>query len=154
IYGLLEVGIGGYALAVPLLFRALTPLFAAVWSAGGERSFLLFSAAKTLGILVVLLPPTFLMGASLPVLAREVAREPERLGSEVGALYATNTFGAMVGTFLAGVVAIPAIGVRQTLWSTAIVNLLVGSGAVFLARGLPRAAPAASVPPPDPMRTS
>ncbi len=142
IYGLLEIGIGAYALAVPFLFRLLTPVYAALWSAGGENSFVLFSLAKTAVILVVLLPPTFLMGASLPVLARQIAGDPDRVGGEVGALYATNTFGAMAGTFLAGVVAIPALGVRHTLWTTALVNVIVGACALALARRF--AAPADS----------
>ncbi len=144
IYGLLEIAIGAYALAVPLLFRALTPVYAALWSAGGESSYVLFSVAKTVGVLAVLLPPTFLMGASLPVLARQVAADPDRVGGEIGSLYAVNTFGAMAGTFLAGVIAIPAFGVRHTLWSTAVVNVLVGTGALLLARraGGPAAATA------------
>ncbi|MBZ5638206.1 MAG: fused MFS/spermidine synthase [Acidobacteriia bacterium] len=144
-YGLLEVGIGAYALLVPVLFRALTPIYSALWNAGGDSSYVLFSLAKTVGVLAVLLPPTFLMGASLPVLARQVADDPDRIGGEVGSLYAVNTFGAMVGTFLAGVIAIPAFGVRHTLWSTAVVNFLVGIGALLLARrvGMPPAAMAA-----------
>jgi spermidine synthase len=145
IYGLLEIGIGAYALAVPFLFRALTPLCAALWSAGGENSYLLFSAAKTVGILAILLPPTVLMGATLPVLARQCAGDPDRVGGDVGSLYAVNTFGAMAGTFLAGVIAIPSFGVRHTLWSTAVVNFLIGTGGLLLAR--PRGAPRCAAEP-------
>ena len=71
IYGLLEIGIGLYALAVPFLFDQLTPIYRAIWQAGASESFVLLSLAKFAGIAAVLLPPTVLMGASLPVLARQ-----------------------------------------------------------------------------------
>ncbi len=131
VYGLLELIIGAYALAVPFLFNALTPIYQMVWDAGGSDSQLLLSLAKFAGIALVLLPPTTLMGASLPVLARAVAHDPDRIGGNVGTLYAINTFGAVAGTFIAGFVAIPNIGVQNTLWITAAVNLLLGTIALI-----------------------
>ncbi|MHC4067211.1 MAG: fused MFS/spermidine synthase, partial [Planctomycetota bacterium] len=134
IYGLLEIGIGLYALTVPFLFSGLTPIYRALWAAGASDSFMLLSLAKFAGIAVVLLPPTVLMGASLPVLAREVADDPERIGGKVGRLYAINTFGAVIGVFVAGFVSIPGIGTYRTLWATAALNLIVGVVAILLAR--------------------
>jgi spermidine synthase len=137
IYGLLEIGIGLYALAVPFLFASLTPIYRALWAAGASESFMLLSLAKFAGIACVLLPPTILMGASLPVLAREVADDPRRIGGKVGLLYAINTFGAVAGTFIAGFVAIPGIGSQLTLWVTAAANLTIGLVAFGFARTLP-----------------
>ncbi len=134
LYGVLELGIGAYAVAVPALLRGLTPLYSWVWAAGGEESFLWLSLAKFVGIAAVLLPPTALMGASLPVLARQVADDPLRIGGKVGGLYAVNTFGAVAGVFVAGFVAIPAVGVRHTVWATAAANLVLGAAALLLAR--------------------
>jgi spermidine synthase len=136
IYGLLEIGIGLYALAVPFLFASLTPIYRALWAAGASESFMLLSLAKFAGIACVLLPPTILMGASLPVLAREVADDPRRIGGKVGLLYAINTFGAVAGTFIAGFVAIPGIGSQKTLWLTAAANLMIGLAAMWFARSL------------------
>ncbi len=133
IYGWLEIGIGLYALAVPRLFSGLTPIFERLWSAGASESFLVLSLAKSAGIVLVLLPPTVLMGASLPVLARHVVEDPDRIGGGVGALYAVNTCGAILGVFLAGFVALPGLGMRATLGATALANLLLGSAAVALA---------------------
>jgi len=147
VYGLLEIGIGLYALAVPFLFRSLTPFYQWIWDAGASESFLVLSLAKFVGIAAVLLPPTVLMGASLPVLARQVADDPERIGGEVGGLYAINIFGAVAGVFLAGFVAIPTIGAQFTIWITAAANLLIGLSALLLARRLP--APAADTLPPS-----
>lgn len=49
---------------------------------------------------VLLLPPTFLMGGTLPVLSRYVVRSRDKLGSGLGLLYAVNTFGAVLGSTL------------------------------------------------------
>lgn len=146
-YGLLEIGIGCYALLVPALLASLSPVYQWLWDAGGEGSFVLFSLAKFAGIACVLLPPTALMGASLPALAREVADDPGRIGGKVGLLYAINTFGACIGTFVAGFVAIPAAGVRTTLWVTAMVNVAIGIAALTLSRPLPRPAMHAAAAP-------
>lgn len=138
-YGLLEIGIGLYALVVPALFRGLSPIYQLVWDAGASESFLLLSLAKFVGIAAVLLPPTVLMGATLPLLAREIADDPQRIGGKVGGLYAINTVGAVSGVFVAGFVAMPNLGLSRTLLGTALVNVALGSGAILLARarGLP-----------------
>ena len=47
-----------------------------------------------------------------------VADDPDRIGGKVGLLYAINTFGAVLGTFIAGFVAVFApggIGVREAV---------------------------------------
>ena len=132
LYGALEIGIGLYALAVPGLLSSLTPIYRAAWSAGASESFLILSLVKFAGIAAVLLPPTVLMGASLPVLARQVADDPRRIGGKVGTLYAVNTFGAVAGTFLAGFLAIPWIGVQRTIWTTAAVNVALGLVAILI----------------------
>lgn len=149
IYGFLEIGIGLYALLVPFLFNALSPVYQALWDAGLSESFVQLSLAKFVGIAVVLLPPTVLMGATLPVLARQVADDPDRIGGKVGTLYAINTFGAVAGTFLAGFVLVPQLGVRETLWITAAVNALLGLAAIGLSGRLPRPATVASTPTPE-----
>ena len=145
-YGVLEIGIGLYALAVPVLFRGLTPAYQAIWNAGASENFFALSLAKFAGIALVLLPPTVLMGASLPLLAREVADDPERIGGKVGRLYAVNTFGAVLGTFVAGFVALPTVGMRTTLVVTAIVNVLLGAGAILYAGRLGRFVPPVEPP--------
>lgn len=132
VYGLLEIGIGVYALLVPYLFDRLTPIYQWVWDAGASENFLVLSLAKFVGIGAVLLPPTILMGASLPVLAREVADDEKRIGGKVGHLYAINTFGAVAGTFLAGFVLIPWIGVQSTVWCAAVANVTIGVIAIAL----------------------
>lgn len=134
VYGWLEIGIGIYALIVPFLFRSLSPIYQVIWDAGAADSFVILSLAKFAGIALVLLPPTILMGASLPVLARQVADDPARIGGKVGGLYAINTIGAVCGVFIAGFLAIPHIGMQATLFATAGTNLALGVVAIWVSR--------------------
>ena len=126
VYGVLEVAIGLYALAVPALLQSLAPVHQRLWELGASSSFVALSAAKFVGIAVVLLPPTVLMGATLPVIARLVARSEERIGGDVGRLYAVNTTGAVLGAALAGFTLIPLLGMRGSLVTTAATSVLVG----------------------------
>lgn len=132
VYGVLEIGVGLLAAAVPALLDALTPALGTIAAAGAPVA--VVSAAKIAGIALVLLPPAALMGATLPVLARRAARDTSRVGGKVGWLYATNTSGAVVGTFVAGFVALPQLGNRWTSIATAGTNLALGAVALALAR--------------------
>ena len=67
-YGLLEIGIALYALAVPLLFRWIDSIYALVWEQL-HPGFYAFSLWRFVLSCVVLLVPTTLMGATLPVLS-------------------------------------------------------------------------------------
>ncbi|MBU0744534.1 MAG: fused MFS/spermidine synthase [Gammaproteobacteria bacterium] len=80
----------------------------------------------------LLLVPTMLMGSTLPLLGRFVTALEREAGHLVGKLYALNTLGAAVGCFLAGFVLIRLVGVMGTLYTAAILNLLVASGGWFL----------------------
>ena len=88
----------------------------------------------------VLLLPTSLMGATLPLLAEHTVERFGHLGTRVGRLYALNTLGAAVGCFVAGFAAIPALGVTGTTWATAALNFTVGALAIALGGGTTRAA--------------
>ena len=135
-YGILELGIAVCALAVPSGMHALTALYVALF--GGAET-----ASEPGGIatafrlgtaFALLLPPTALMGATLPLLARHAVRRDEEVGPRIGALYAANTAGAIAGTVCAAFVLLPALGLRQTVYVGAAVNALVFVGASLLAR--------------------
>ncbi len=71
--------------------------------------------------LVVLLPATAAMGATLPAMDRLVSSMAGG-GRHVGGLYAANTFGAVAGTLLGAFVFVPSLGYRGTLLLVAVVN--------------------------------
>jgi len=148
LYGLLEIGIGLFCLAVPVLLPLVETLYRGLARTLG-LSFLAFSLAQFALVLALLLPPTTLMGATLPILSRLFVTDAQTLGRRVGFLYSLNTLGAVVGTALAGYVLLPALGMRATLTLAAAVNLVVGATIVLLdglQASLPSETPA--TPPP------
>ena len=88
---------------------------------------------------VLLLPPTILMGGTLPALTRYALRGGGRLLGPLATLYGANTLGAAFGAALAGFVLFEAIGVSATGWLCAGLALLVGAVALALdaRRGVP-----------------
>ncbi len=135
LYGVLEIGIGAYALITPFLFSRAEDIYIPLHRAFG-LSFFTFSLLQFLLIFLILLIPTTLMGATLPVLSRFFVRSLEVLGGQVGRLYALNTFGAVLGTYAAGFHLIPTLGVRTTLLLAAIANIGIGALAVVFDRHL------------------
>jgi spermidine synthase len=84
------------------------------------------------GVLVLFVPPVTLMGMVAPFAIRLAIRDIESAGTVSGRLYAVSTVGSLLGTFLAALVAIPAIGTQRTLLAAA--ALIGASGAVLLGR--------------------
>ncbi|MSU34054.1 MAG: hypothetical protein EXS36_02880 [Pedosphaera sp.] len=124
-YACLEVGIGFYAAFFPQYFelvhggflmvvRRLNPM-------GGALLALKFVFAG-----IAILPPTVLMGATLPALTRYVTRSLSELRSKVAALYAINSSGAVVGTLLADWWWIPSIGLEACVYVGATISLVIG----------------------------
>ena len=136
VYGLLELGIAASALAVPWGIRAAMWLQTAI--AGGQSappdeasvSGSLFYAACSYAILMI---PTGLMGATLPLLARYAVRQESQIGRRVGVLYSVNTVGAVVGAAATGFVVLPMLGLRNTVYVGAATNALVFGAAALLA---------------------
>ncbi len=152
VYALLELGIAASALAVPQGIRAAIWLQTAI--AGGQSappdeasvSGSLFYAACSFVILMI---PTGLMGATLPLLARYAVRQENQIGRRVGVLYSVNTVGAVVGAAATGFVILPMLGLRNTVYVGAATNALVFGAAALLARHsapLPQLSPSASRP--------
>ena len=81
---------------------------------------------------VALLPPTTLMGMSLPFLVRAVVTDVEGAGRRIGWLYGVNVLGAAAGAFATPWVLIPALGVRGAILAAAGANLAVGLGSLGL----------------------
>ncbi len=87
--------------------------------------------------LVTLLPPTVLMGLSLPLLARAMVSEVRTAGSTIGFLYAVNVLGAAAGALLTPWVLVRVLGIRGATFVAAGANLftvVAGLGAASLLR--------------------
>lgn len=131
IYALLELGIGLYALFTPYIFELIKSLQISFWqrftptySGFSVFTFLL----SALGLII----PTTLMGGTLPVITRFFVSQKETLGRKISLLYALNTGGAIVGVILAGFVLIILLGVNETIYFAALINILIGIGVLLL----------------------
>lgn len=138
-YGWLELAIAASALAVPAGIRLVNAIYGALLGGRSELPDMGAGAAlfQLAGALVVLLPPTALMGATLPLLARHAVRSEDQLGSRVGVLYAVNTAGAIAGAVGAAFWLIPELGLRRAVWAGAVLNAVVFGLAALLARRAP-----------------
>jgi len=129
-YGWIEIAIGIYALLVPLLFRWVDNLYALIWQQF-QPGFFTFSLWRFLLSCLLLLLPTTLMGATLPVLTAALLR---RGTTVVARLYACNLVGAIIGTLAAGFLLLPSLGVRATIIIAAAINIIIGLTAILLQR--------------------
>jgi len=76
--------------------------------------------------IVLVAPPTLLMGLSFPFLQRSVQQHPDWIGRRVGWLQAANIFGSTVGAICVGGILLGTLGSMGTL------RLLVAVGGIFL----------------------
>lgn len=132
-YAILELGIGAFALGFPLATAGLGHLYAAVASADAPTA-LTIGWRVALGF-ALLLVPTSMMGATLPLLTEHFRRDP-RHGRvwRAGVLYAFNTIGAALGVVAASFMGIELVGVRATTIAAAGLNFLVAALGFALAR--------------------
>ena len=138
-YAFAELGIGIWCLGSPLLLRLIRAAYVSLAAGSNPSRPSLILLQLALGALL-LLPPTFLMGLTLPVLTKKMIERDESLGRSVGLLYSTNTFGAAAGAILAGYVLMPRNGIQQTLLVAVTLNILVAFLGIHLGKKLDDAA--------------
>lgn len=144
-FGIVEIGVGLTALATPAALAGLQQLYAVAHpSLGG--SLWATTAARLVISFAVLIVPTALMGASLPLIVKATTARTDELSNRTGLLYGTNTAGAIAGSLFAGLLFIPALGLQGTYWVAATVNVLVGLIAIQAGRRWPARTPPAGAP--------
>lgn len=141
VYAVIEAAIGVYCIATPSLFIGMQGVYVALAAGAAPDAAYLIVLRVLLGALVLLVP-TVLMGATLPLLAAALGRQGGSMGVRVAWLYLANTAGAAVGALLTAYFVIPALGVKGTTLIAALINLLVALGAVaiFKSQGATHAA--------------
>lgn len=143
LYAGAELAVGLYCVISSPLFDAVRALYLSVAIGTDASADWLVGLQVTLGALV-LLPPTVLMGATLPLLAHE-QRGDDAEGRVAGLLYAANTFGAALGALATGYLLLPFLGVSASTSIAVAANLLAGLLAYGLSKNaLPRANPVVS----------
>ena len=134
-YALLEMGIALTAAALSVVLGGMEAVYVALTHRLGLSGGLLTATEFGLAT-VAMLPPTLLMGATLPVVARAFVVREGGLGRTVGHLYALNTLGAVSGTAAAGFALLPALGVRNSVAAAVAANLAAGIIALITDRWL------------------
>ena len=126
VFGFLQIGIGVSAMAMIPLFENIPFINRWVYQ-NWNMEFATIQWSVFLVIFCFLFVPTFFMGGQFPVVVRLVVRKLGTLGHSIGKVYASNTVGTIIGSFLAGFVLIPWIGVQNTILVAVGLNLLVGT---------------------------
>jgi spermidine synthase len=127
VYALLELGIG----LLGLLILVAMPLVGGIYTAwGGEGMFGIVFRAVVAGI--CLLPPTVLMGATLPAISRWVKATPDGI-SWLGFFYGGNIAGGVAGCVLAGFYLLRVFDVATTTFVAVALNAAVALIAYVLA---------------------
>src|SRR6267143_2406994 len=123
IFGFAELGIAIFGLSSLHIFR-----WAATYSAGANLpSVILFS-------LVLLLIPTILMGATLPILVEHLVRRSGRVGASVSRLYFVNTLGSAIACYVCAMYLLREWGQSGSVSVAACLNSLVGGTAYLYGR--------------------
>lgn len=134
VYALLETGIGLWALLLPQLMPAIDAGYESlphlVHSDASELLLRAFVSA------LVLVPPTMMMGATLPAIARWLDTSTEGT-ARLGFFYGANIFGAILGAGLAGFWLLRLHDLPTATYVAVGINLTVGTLAVVAARQTP-----------------
>ena len=126
----LQAGIALTALAFIPLINAMDTAYMSIFLIAGGR-FLVFQGLLVFLCVSVLMVPAFLMGMTFPVLSVLIVRL-ERLGRDIGLLFSINTLGGVVGSFLAGFILFPSLGLERTILVGAGFNILAGLTIFFV----------------------
>src|SRR5262249_49974415 len=90
--------------------------------------------AKAASALVLVIVPTLLMGATLPLLVSHIARQFGNTGSAVGTLYYVNTLGAGAACLVAALLLFPFLGMSGSIYVAAAMNAAVALAALLSQR--------------------
>jgi spermidine synthase len=136
VYALLELGIGVLALVILNVMPLVNHLYTSVVGHG-----LLGILMRGLVCVACLLPPTLLMGATLPAIARWVETTPQGV-SWLGFFYGGNIVGAVFGCLFAGFYLLRVHDMPTATYVAAMINGAVALAGLFLANRTPHRAPA------------
>lgn len=152
-YSTLELGVAATAAASPILLALVRAVYV---RAGGSTALGagLGTVVRLLLAALVLLPPTLLMGATLPAAARAAVPGSDPSRRSTALVYGLNTLGAVTGAAASTFFLLEIFGARLTLWLAAALNALVAMIARIYDQRLEaadRAAPPAAEEPAAPV---
>jgi len=134
LFGLFQLLLAGAVVLGSHVFESLPDLQATLIAQSRGSAARLFSGEARVTAMIVLLP-TFLLGALFPLAAAIYQRGRHDAGASVGTIYAANTLGSIAGSILTGFVLIPAIGSLRAILLAALANAAIGCLALLLSEG-------------------
>ena len=125
--GLVQWAMGGLALVTLPLYVASFGWIASLLStfARTDAGYTGFTIARYGLCLVVMLPATFCAGMTLPLITQTLLKNGSGERS-IGAVYAWNTLGSILGVALGGLVLLPLIGLKMLLIVGAGLDMAIG----------------------------
>ena len=146
-FGIAEALVGITAFATPFVLDALTQLWISVHDVLPD-SLAAITVIRFIVAFLVLIVPTSMMGATLPLVVKSAVAREERVGGRIGLLYAINTTGAILGALVAGFYLISELGVARSFQIAAAINIAIGVIAVMASYLVPPAPAPAPAPAP------
>jgi spermidine synthase len=135
IYAFIELAIAALAILVQFAMPSISQVY---WA--GAASGLPGMMLRGIVAAICMLPPTILMGASLPAIVRWLEASP-RAVAWWGWLYGGNTAGAVIGCLLAGFWLLRNYNTTAGTLFAAAINLIVALVSLALASSTPRTIP-------------
>ena len=128
VYALIELCIGFYGIASLMIFSLLPNAYGLTYPF--RENFYLFNFVQFLLSFSVLLIPTMLMGATFPVIAKIYIHK--KIGKGIGEVYSVNNIGAIAGSFAAGFILIPLLGIKSAITIAALANIIAAFLILYL----------------------
>jgi spermidine synthase len=136
VFGFLQIGIGLSALLALPFFGEIPFVNRWVYQ-NWDVDFAVVQGSNFLIIFSLLFAPTFFMGGQFPVVVKLMTRGISNLGRDVGRVYASNTVGTIVGSFLGGFVMVPMLGIQNSVLTAVLINVLLASALLWFAPSVP-----------------
>ncbi|MGA8150929.1 MAG: fused MFS/spermidine synthase [Terriglobales bacterium] len=127
LFAMAELGTAAFGLVSLRIFHSV-----AEYTAGSPP---LRTGLLSFGLVVI---PTVLMGATLPLLVEHMVRSSRNVGRAVGSLYFANTLGSAVACFVAGSVLMRVFGQSGSVRVAATINALIGVTVLIYSLSSPR----------------
>ncbi len=131
LFSILESVIGLYALSSIFFYRYLPFMFHYLYNYFSE-TFWIFLVFQFMLSLLIMIVPTLAMGAVFPIVSKIYTKDSARVGSSIGSLYFANTLGSIGGSFIAGFLMIPVIGIQRSIIAVSFLNIAIAIALLML----------------------
>lgn len=123
-YFFIEISIGIYALLLPHFITNLEILYINLFEQISLSFFMSIVLKSTLAMILLIIP-TFLMGTTLPLITKYLSQTIDEYSKNISLLYGLNTFGAIIGTLIAGFYLLENYGISGATYFSATLNFIV-----------------------------